>query len=684
VPGQVASCDATGPPIAPDARLIAFAINFDWLGFMTVSSPRLSRRLALCAGCALLSLAAPAMAAEQLTDPGKDPGVAQLVVTATRTPTRLDKVGSSITLLTQTDIQRSQQTGATELLASTPGVTYSRNGATGKATSIYIRGAESDQTVVLIDGVKLNDPSATGGGYSAANLLIGNVSRIEILRGAQSTLWGSQAIGGVINTITKEPTKAFEGDISGEGGSYKTAYVRGGVGGISERLMWRAAASYFTTDGVSSYVLGKEDDGYRNVGATGRLRYNFTPNVSVDLRSVYSKGHNEFDNTSSDAPQTGDTKELVAYAGLNVALFEGRFTNRLAYAYTDTDRVNYNPLQANTPLTFDAAGRNDRVEYQGNVTLADGYTVTFGAENERSRFRTASPTSAVPAPASRTGKADIHGVYAQISMTPIQGLTLTGGVRRDDHSTAGAHAVGQLSAAYSINEGNTVLRASYGEGFKSPSLYQLYSEYGNTALDPEQAKSWDAGVEQRFFDGKLVAQATYFHRDTDNLIVFVSCPSPGNATCASRPGSFGYYDNVSKARAKGWELGLAAKPIERLTLDANYTSLEAQDVSPGSATYSRFLVRRPKQSANVSATYEWPFGLVTTVAARRTGSTFNNAANTQRLKQYTLVDLRVSYPINDSIELFARMENVFEQTYQTTLNYGTLGQTSYAGIRYRF
>ena len=629
--------------------------------------------------------AAPAMAAEQLVDPGQDPGVAEVVVTATRAPVRLDKVGSSVSVLTLGDIRRSQAVGATELLATTPGVTFSRNGALGKATSLYIRGAETDQTVVLIDGVKLNDPSATGGGYNAGNLLIGDISRIEVLRGPQSTLWGGQAIGGVVNMITKEPSKALEGDISGEGGSYKTGYLRAGLGGLTEKVEWRAAASYFTTDGVSAYALGKEDDGYRNIGAAGRLRYKFAPNLSLDLRSVYSKGHNEFDNTTSDAPQSGDTEELVAYAGLNAALFDGRFTNRLAFAYTDTDRVNFNPLQANTQITFDAAGRNERIEYQGMATLAEGYTVTFGAENERSKFRTASPSAAVPRPVPGVGKAEINGVYAQISMTPVQGLTLTGGVRRDDHSTFGAQAVGQVAVAYSLNDGATVLRASYGEGFKAPSLYQLYSDFGNTQLNPEAAKSWDAGVQQRFFDGKLVANATYFHRDSDNLIVFVSCFGiglPGDPICASHPAG-GYYNNVAKARAKGWELSLTAKPIEGLTLDANYTALQAQDLSPG-ATYSRFLVRRPKQSANVSASYVWPFGLSTTVTARRTGSTFNNAANTQRLKPYTLVDLKVSYPITDSIEIFARMENVFEQTYQTVLNYGTLGQASYAGIRYRF
>ncbi len=650
---------------------------------MTVSFTRTSRRLALCAGSAAAMLAAPALAAEQLTDPGQDPGVAEVVVTATRAPVRLDKVGASVSVLTLADIRRSQSIGATELLATTPGVTFSRSGAMGKATSLYIRGAETDQTVVLIDGVKLNDPSATGGGYNAGNLLIGDIARIEVLRGAQSTLWGGQAIGGVINMITKEPAKALEGDLSGEGGSYKTGYVRAGLGGLSEKVEWRAAASYFTTDGVSAYALGKEDDGYRNVGAAGRLRYKFTPNISADLRAIYSKGHNEFDNTSSDAPQSGDTKELVAYAGLNAALFEGRFTNRLAYAYTDTDRVNFNPLQANTKVTFDAAGRNDRIEYQGNLVLAEGYTVTFGAENERSKFRTASPTAAAPRPVPGVGKAEINGVYAQISMTPVRGLTLTGGVRRDDHSTFGAQAVGQVSAAYSINDGATVLRASYGEGFKAPSLYQLYSDFGNTALNPEAAKSWDAGVEQRFFGGKLTAGATYFHRDSDNLIVFVSCFGvTGDPVCAARTSS-GYYNNVAKARARGWELSLSAKPIAGLNIDANYTALEAQDLSPG-ATYDRFLVRRPKQSANVSATYVWPFGLSTTVAARRTGSTFNNAANTQRLKPHTLVDLKLSYPLSESIELYARMENVFEQTYQTVLNYGALGQASYAGVRYRF
>ncbi len=653
---------------------------------VTLRTPRFSRRLSLCAGAACALLAAPVLAAEQLTDPGQDPGVAEVVVTATRTPARLDTVSAAITVLTLSDIRAAQVVGATELLATTPGVSFSRNGGMGKSTSVNIRGAESDQTVVLIDGVKLNDPSATGGGFSAANLLANDIARIEVLRGAQSTLWGSQAIGGVINMITREPAKALEGDVSGEGGSYKTGYLRAGLGGLGQKIAWRAAASYYTTDGISAYAPGKEDDGYRNVGATGRLRYSFTPSVSADLRAVYSKGHNEIDLTTADAPQTGDTEELVAYAGLNAALFDGRFTNRLAYAYTDTDRIQFNPLQRNTTLTFDAAGRNERVEYQGAVALADGYSLTFGAENERSKFRTASPTAAVPAPVTRTGKAQINGVYAQISMRPLKGLTLTGGVRRDDHDTFGAQAVGQIGAAYAINDGNTVLRASYGEGFKSPSLYQLYSEYGNTALNPELADSWDAGVEQRFVGGRVVAQATYFHRDTDNLIVFVSCTANArDPFCVGRPASAqGYYNNVSKARAKGWELAVTAKPTERLTLTGNYTALEAQDVSPGSATYQRFLTRRPKQAANLSASYVWPFGLTTAVAARRNGSTFNNAANTQRLKSYTLVDIRLSYPVTDAIEVYARVENLFEQTYQTTLNYGALGQASYAGVRYRF
>jgi vitamin B12 transporter len=611
-------------------------------------------------------------------------GVAELVVTATRTAQPIQKIGQSVTVLTQAAIEASQAISITELLAQQPGVSFTRNGGPGTTTSLNIRGAESQHTVVLIDGVKLNDPSSTQGGFNSGNLLVGDIARIEILRGAQSTLWGSQAIGGVVNIVTADPTVSFTSSVEAEAGARKTGYLRAAAGGASDKITWRLAGGYYTTDGFSSYKVGKEKDGYQNTGVSGRVRVALTDNVSAEVRSVYSKGKNDFDAFNGDSAEFARTEELVVYTGLNFALLEGRWNNRLGYAYTDTDRENLNPARPTGPITFDAAGKNKRFEYQGVFAISDIWTATFGGESEKSRMRTRSPSATTQNAPFRTGRVGVDSVYGQLQVEPIQGLTLTGGLRYEDHDTYGSHTLGQVAAAYALNEGNTVLRASFGQGFRAPGLYELYSEYGNTNLSPEEFDSWDAGVEQRFFGGKARASATWFHREADNEIRFFSCASGSTAALCNPGGTFrfGYYDNVQKTKAQGVELIGEVKPVTALTIAANYTYTDAE--SNSGTTKGKQLTRRPKNMGNLSATYVWPVKLSTTVAVRYVGKTYNNDTNTQVVKDYTLVDLRAAYPINETLEVFGRVENAFEKDYQTILNYGTPGRGAFVGLRARF
>jgi len=611
-------------------------------------------------------------------------GVAELVVTATRTAQPIQKVGQSVTVLTEQAIEASQAISVAELLAQQPGVSFTRNGGPGTTTSLNIRGAETQHTVVLIDGVKLNDPSSTQGGFNSGNLLIGDIARIELLRGAQSTLWGSQAIGGVVNIVTADPTVPFTSSVEAEGGARKTGYLRAAAGGASDKITWRVAGGYYTTDGFSAYKVGKEKDGYQNTGLSGRVRVALTENVSAEVRSVYSKGKNDFDAFNGDSAEFARTEELVVYTGLNFALLDGRWNNRLGYAYTDTDRENLNPARPTGPITFDAAGKNKRFEYQGVFAISDIWTATFGGEREKSRMRTRSPTATTQNAPFRTGRVGVDSVYGQLQVEPIQGLTLTGGLRYEDHDTYGSHTLGQVAAAYALNEGDTVIRASFGQGFRAPGLYELYSEYGNTNLSPEAFDSWDAGIEQRFFGGKARASATWFHREADNEIRFFSCAS-GSTTALCNPGGafrFGYYDNVQKTKAQGVELIGEIKPVDGLTVTANYTYTDAE--SNSGTTKGKQLTRRPKNMGNLSVGYRWPVGLTTTVAARYVGKTFNNDTNTQVVKGYTLVDLRASYPINETLEVFGRVENAFDKDYQTILNYGTPGRGAFVGLRARF
>ena len=642
--------------------------------------------MAFLSSSIILLLSASSVAAP-LADAGDSDTI---IVTATRSPEPVDKLPQSVTVLDKLAIDRAQDIGMSELLLRTPGVSLSRNGSYGTTTTLRIRGAESEQTVVVIDGVKLNDPASAGGGYNFANLLVGDTERVEILRGPQSIFWGSQAIGGVVNVVTASPEKPIEGSFDVEAGSRQTASGRIALGGKSGRLSWRIGGQAFTTDGfsaISPAFGGKEKDGYTNRSVTGRSELAITDDISADVRGYYSRGRFDFDSTTADTPEYGLSREFVGYAGFNVAMLDGRLRNRIGYGYTDTNRDQFDPRRARTK-SFDSAGRNQRIEYQGNLKLSDLWALQFGAENERSRFRSVSPpgalATAIPAPA--RGKAEITSFYGQLSVQPVTGLTLTGGARSDDHSRYGRKALYAAGGVWSLPTG-TILRASYGEGFKAPTLFQLFSDFGNQALNPEQAHGWEAGAEQRLLDGRFDIRATYFERNSRDLIIFNSCPAASGLPLCFQPGTAirrsGYYLNVSRAKARGAEV-TAAGHFGRLEIDGNYSWTLAEDRSPGAATFGNWLPRRPRQSANGSISYAWGKGLTTGAAVRWAGHSFDNAANTTRLDGYTLVDLRGEMALSPAFRLFARVENLFDEKYMTAFRYGTLGRSVYAGVRGRF
>lgn len=617
-----------------------------------------------------------------------EPGT--ILVTATRLPIPIDQVSASVTVLDKAAIDRAQDIGATEILLRAPGVSMARNGGYGTSTSLRIRGAEAGQTVVVIDGVKLNDPSNADGSYNFANLLIGDAARIEVLRGPQSILWGSQAIGGVVNVVTPLPDKHLEGSFDIEAGSRETVSARAALGGKTGPLRWRIGAQTFTSDGISAVAPafgGREKDGYRNQNVQGRAEVELAPNVVADLRGYYATGNAEFDDVSADAPSTTETREFVGYLGLRVDLLDNRFRNRFGYGYTNTDRDNYDPRRAR-PQTFDANGRNERFEYQGSFAFTDKFTALFGAEHETSRFRSVSPPASLasPIPAPAQGSADITSFYGQLSANVVEGLTLTGGVRHDDHMRYGGRTLFSAGAVWALPTG-TILRANYGEGFKAPTLYQLFSEYGNSTLAPEQADGWEAGIEQHLFDRRLVIGATWFERTTTGQIIFSSCPAASALPLCFQPGTTirrsGYYANVARAETRGIE-ATATLAIGALTVDGNYTWTEADDRSAGTANFGKWLPRRPRQAANGSISYAMPFGLDLGAAVRRSGHSFDNASNATRLAPYTLVDLRAEYRLAPELRLFARVENLFDKDYMTAYRYGALGRSIYAGLRGRF
>jgi vitamin B12 transporter len=652
--------------------------------------------------CAV-ALCAPVIFTAANADPDAstsgDNSIEEVVVVANRAPEPLSKVGNSVTVLNDSDIKTSQFTMVSDLLAQTPGLSISRAGGVGQPTSVFIRGAESDQTVVVIDGVQLNDPSTTAGGFDFENLLTGNISRIEILRGAQSTLYGSQAMGGVINITTADPTASSGGGLDVEGGSHNTGYAAGNVGGKEGGLMWRISGDWNSTSGIPAFdekLGGTRLCESKMEGGSGQVRYDISPDLQLDLRGYYVKARTDFDGydtpdgTFGNDREFGEIDQVLGYGGLTLRSPGRTLTNRIAYQYTSTNTREYDPdapvsYFSPSTETFFGIGRNQREEYQGTWEITPRYQLVFGAQHERSSIDTDTPAYDYSGPAPVENYATIDSGYAQFQGEVVPGLTLTAGERYDRHNEFGGHSAGAVAAAWALNDGGTLLRTSFSQGFKAPSLYQLYSPYqfnpnGSSTLRPEAAETWDAGVEQHAWNGRLIMSAAYFQRYSRDLIEFFDCPSLSDC-----PNVFGgYYANIARAAAHGVELQAAVNPLDRLNIAANYTLTDTEDKSPGASSFGNELPRRPKDAANVSATYQWSAPLSTNAALRYAGPSYDDTANEIKLGGYVLLDLRVAYAVKAGLEIYGRVENATGKHYETAYQYGQLGRVAYAGVRATF
>jgi vitamin B12 transporter len=625
----------------------------------------------------LALLPMPVMAQENPADGDiviADMRIPTIFVTANGAPTYPDQYGQAVTLIPQDTIQTRQTVSIADLLSTTPGVTVSRNGGPGKATALRIRGAEGEQTLTLIDGVRVNDPSSPGGAFDFGNLLSDNISRIEVLRGPNSVPWGSQAIGGVVNIVSAAPTDDLSGNARAEYGFKNAVQLVGQVSDTFGIISASLGGGYFKDDGISAFKNGTERDGYRQYAANGKVGVAISGDFDLDFRAYYADSKTDIDGfpppfySFADTPEYSTAKELFAYAGANLRLFDDQLKNRIAFTLSDINRDNFDAPGQATP-SFLARGRVERFEYQGDASITDSIRAVFGLEHENARFSDGfSPVST---------RADSG--YAQLIVKPFNALTLTGGARVDDYKTYGTKTIFSANAAWRPSV-STIIRASYGEGFKAPTLFQLYSFYGNVILNPESAKSFDLGIEQSLIEGKLTGGITLFHRDTSNQIDFISCFGQSTGICTNRP--FGTYDNVKRSRAKGLEAFLKLRPSDTLTVEANYSYIDSTNQVTGLT-----LLRRPKHSVNASIDWdarEWlKLGASVQMISDSFDSDFQTFGRTS-LDGYTLVSLRAAVPIGERFEVYGRIENLFDTSYETVSGYGTLGRTAHVGVRAKF
>ena len=604
-----------------------------------------------------------------------------IVVTATRTEQPKLELGSSTTLISFEDLIKAGKETVAEALAVVPGLDVVQNGGAGKTADVFIRGANSEHTLVMMDGVEVNDPMSPGRTFDFAHLSLDNIERIEIVRGPQSTLFGSDAMGGVINMITKKGKEKSRVFISAETGSYNTFREAAGIGGGTDTVNYSLEISRFDSKGFSESgekYGNTEKDGYGNTTLSGRVGFKPAKNLELNLISRYITARNHLDNFAGaggdDPNYITDASQFLLAVNSRLSLLKGKWEQRFGVSYNHMRRDLDNPTDQFQPFDSQEGlfrGRIFKIDWQHNLYLHSTNTITAGIEYEREWGESAYSWESLwgPGESSFPGKsARTTGFYLQDSVKIRDTFFMTLGVRMDDHSRFGTVTTFRIAPAWLFKSG-TKLKATYGTGFKAPSLYQLYAPatawgpLGNQNLEPEKCQGWDIGIEQFLANDRLTLSFTYFRNDFEDLILYDFIQG---------------YINISQAETKGFEIFMSAGPFKDVTISGSYTYTDARDRETGEP-----LLRRPKHKANL--TFNLRFfkranaNLFIVYVGKRL-DLFPYPAITEA-DAYTLFNLAVSYRLSEHIEVFGRLDNLFDKEYEAVLGYGTPGRSAYLGIK---
>jgi vitamin B12 transporter len=602
----------------------------------------------------------------------------QIIVTASRLETTQADVGSSVSVVTQEELQEGKYPTVVEALRKVPGVDIVRSGGPGGNAAAFIRGADSSQTQVLMDGIELNNPANPSRGFNLTTLTLENVDRIEIIRGPQSMIYGSDSIGGVINIISKQAKKGTHVTAMTEAGSYDSFNNVGSLSYGSDAIDFTGGVTQQDVGNISAAGANYgnfEQDAYHNTALSGRLA--FRPSDSVDgaLITRYSKSNAGLDNIGGyggDDPNRHYNNEEF----FNRGQIESRFLDDTLTTKAWTDYTDHGLYDNNDP---DQQSQDYlRSNYIGNM-LDAGTSVTWapkkyfssvlGYEYEKERASSYYYSDGAYGPYEddfNWRSANTNSVFFETKTSYEEKAFLDAGVRYDRQSIFGERTTFRVAPAWYVTE-TTKLRGSVGTGFKAPSLMQLYSPYGNPDLQAEKSTGWDIGVDQQIVRDRLAAELTFFDNDYTDLITF-------------NPSTF-VLENIDSAYTQGIEAALTSTITDTLSLRSAYTYTETQNRQTDES-----LLRRPRNKGSITANYQATSRLSSQVEWRVYGKRFDNDFSTYpptrtTLAGYGVVNVTVSFKANDNVELFTRVDNLFDQEYEEVLGYGTMGCAAYGGVK---
>ncbi|MBN2568167.1 MAG: TonB-dependent receptor [Deltaproteobacteria bacterium] len=594
----------------------------------------------------------------------------EVVVTASRIEEFLQYSPDSITVVTGKEIQEKGKQTVIDVLRDIPGISIAQYGTPGGSSSIYMRGTNNAHTLIMVDGVRVGDPMTTDGKMSIADLSTDNIERIEIVRGAQSILYGSDAIGGVVNIITKMGKGKPRYFLSFEGGSFETFREKAGVSGSTDRINYAAALSRLDTRRVSraEEELGNtERDYYHDTNISARIDGRVSETVGIGFSIRHSESRMDLDDTSwtppyapVDADKIQDTDITSVATSFDHDIY-GWWQHVIKLGITETEREytrddSFEELYNGTIKT---------ASWQHNFFISDIDTITAGFDYQEERGDSLSIYGNMAEESVNT-----KACFIQNRLTPFRGFSLTLGLRHDDHQTFGGKDSYKGAVAYLYEKTGTKIRGSYGTGFHAPSLYQLYSSYGDPNLRPEDSRGYDIGIDQELFDKKLLVSVTYFETRIDDLIEW-------------NWGTSKYY-NIGKVKTEGWETSISIEPFTWLSLDAHYTYTEARNVTEGDTNKGKFMLYRPKHSGGASLNIKPMEKLNVNLNAQYAGKRYHDTDNSTELPEYTLCNLVASYDAMDWLQFFGRVENLTDQQYQSVYQYGEPGIGFYAGTKITF
>lgn len=634
-----------------------------------------------------LVLASPVLAAD--TDPDK---LETVLVRAAREPISMNALGSAATVIGRETLAERQVAPLAEILRSVPGVAVNRVGVMGSQTQVRVRGGEANHVLVFIDGIRANDP-AQNGEFNMAHLLSYDIESVEVIRGPQSALWGSDALSGVINITTRQAEPGTRGDVFMEGGS--NGWQNFGVSGAYADERWNTSfsANSLDTDGENISRQGNEDDGYNNLTTNFGLGYRFSEDFRVDSNLRYSDSENDFDGTDfstglpADSDNKTDVDQLYGRVVARLATLEGRWSHQLSYAITDTNNKNHseNTFAPTGSDVTEADADVSVVAYQSSFLVLEGHTVVGAIERQEEDFKQRGPVDF--GDPNRDESMDTDSLVFEYRGELTDTISVLAGARHDDNSEFDDKTTGRLSAAWLVLDGRTKLRASYGTGIKNPTFTERYGYFndfvGNPDLKPEESTGWDAGVDQRLLGDRLSLSLTWFQEELqDEINGFVYDPATGGSTAENENGN---------SDRKGVEFNGSWSVLPSLTLGFAYTWVDATEDDDFTGETSNE-IRRPEHIA--SANLNWVF------LNDRANLNLNVDYNGEQddffyppvppfqerveLDQFTLVTAAASYQLSSRLQLFARLENALDEDYEEAYGYSTPGRTAYAGLRYSF